>query len=283
MAGAQEKTALLQLNGQWYRPFGSTPTTHLLKLPLGIVGSLRLDLAHSIENEWLCLQLLREMGLDTASAQMATFADESGEERALVVERFDREWHDGHDWITRVPQEDFCQATGTRSNLKYENEGGPGIPAIVSLLRAGSAPEEDIRLFVLAQLAFWLLAAIDGHAKNFSIFLQRDGYVLTPLYDVTSAWPVIGHGVNRLPIQHAKLAMAIKCKTKHYEIDRISTRHWKCLAEQTGVGINEMQGLVEAVPTAIATVEARLPEGFPEPIWQAITEGMRKNAGLFGS
>ncbi len=283
VAGAQEKTALLQLGGQWHQPSGSTPTTHILKLPLGIVGDLKLDLSHSIENEWLCLQLLRAMGLDAAVADMATFADDVGEERVLVVERFDREWRDDNTWIARVPQEDFCQATGTRPNRKYENEGGPGISAIAGLLRAGSSPEEDLRLFVLAQLAYWLLAALDGHAKNFSVFLRRDGYVLTPLYDVMSAWPVIGHGVNKIPIQHAKVALAVKCKTKRYEIDRISTRHWGCLAAQTGVKFEDMQRLVETVPNAIATVEANLPKGFPESVWVAITEGMRSNARIFTS
>ena len=35
LAGAQEKTALLWHDGQWMKPHGATPTTHILKLPLG--------------------------------------------------------------------------------------------------------------------------------------------------------------------------------------------------------------------------------------------------------
>ena len=35
LAGAQEKTALLRLNEKWMRPKGTTPTTHILKLPIG--------------------------------------------------------------------------------------------------------------------------------------------------------------------------------------------------------------------------------------------------------
>jgi serine/threonine-protein kinase HipA len=35
VAGAQEKTALLWHNNQWCLPLGSTPTTHLFKLPMG--------------------------------------------------------------------------------------------------------------------------------------------------------------------------------------------------------------------------------------------------------
>lgn len=30
IAGAQEKSALLRVDGQWCRPLGATPTTHIL-------------------------------------------------------------------------------------------------------------------------------------------------------------------------------------------------------------------------------------------------------------
>src|SRR6266436_5001344 len=36
LAGAQEKTALLFRDGVWQRPTHTTPTTHILKLPLGL-------------------------------------------------------------------------------------------------------------------------------------------------------------------------------------------------------------------------------------------------------
>ena len=49
LAGAQEKTALLWHNGGWMRPHGSTPTTHILKLPLGLVGHRKADLSESVE------------------------------------------------------------------------------------------------------------------------------------------------------------------------------------------------------------------------------------------
>jgi len=50
IAGAQEKTALLFHDGKWKLPRGSTPTTHILKLPLGRVGGLGVDLSLSVEN-----------------------------------------------------------------------------------------------------------------------------------------------------------------------------------------------------------------------------------------
>lgn len=281
IAGAQEKTALVQIDGRWYSPHGSTPTTHILKLPLGIVGNLRLDLASSIENEWLCLQILRELGLDVASAEVTSFRDAVSEERALVVKRFDRQWTHENRRLIRLPQEDMCQATGTRSANKYESDLGPGITQILEILRGGTSPATDIRLFVLAQLACWLLAAIDGHAKNYSIFLTREGYSLTPLYDVMSAWPIIGHGPNKLPIQRAKLAMAIKCKNRHYEIEGITTRHWRCLAEQGGIPFGEMEALVQNVPAAMDRISNSLPPTFPENVWLPIVEGVTRNAARF--
>lgn len=70
-----------------------------------------------------------------------------------------------------MPQEDLCQATGTPPARKYESDGGPGIAKIMDLLLGSQNPAEDRRDFMRTQLIFWLLAAIDGHAKNFSLFL----------------------------------------------------------------------------------------------------------------
>jgi serine/threonine-protein kinase HipA len=57
IAGAQEKTAFLWYENCWCRPIGTTPTTHIFKLPLGISGNGRIDLTTSIENEWLCSRI----------------------------------------------------------------------------------------------------------------------------------------------------------------------------------------------------------------------------------
>ncbi|MCM3468358.1 HipA domain-containing protein, partial [Staphylococcus lugdunensis] len=89
LAGAQEKTALLFHDGRWMRPHGATPTTHILKLPLGLVGNKRADLTTSVENEWLCLAILRAFGLPTADADIVRF----GEHKVLSVARFDRALH----------------------------------------------------------------------------------------------------------------------------------------------------------------------------------------------
>ncbi len=280
IAGAQEKTALLFQHGKWFRPRGATPTTHIMKLPLGIVGGgLQLDMSESVENEWLCAQLLRELGFSVATTEIAVF----GAQKVLVVERFDRQWMDER-WIARLPQEDFCQALAVPPDRKYESDGGPGIEDALKLLSGSAAPNVDREQFLLVQLAFWLLAATDGHAKNFSLFLNAgDSYRLTPLYDVLSAWPVIGHGANSLAPQKAKLAMGLRAKNMHYRLREIRARHYREVADKSGVPTvwDKMQHLIGDVPRSLAAVESRLAPSFPRGLWERISAGMLSQADAF--
>ncbi len=280
IAGAQEKTALLRIGRQWHLPSGATPTTHILKLPLGLVGNMRADMTDSVENEWLCATLLAALGFDVAPTQMGQF----GRQKVLIVERFDRRWMDGGRWIARLPQEDFCQATGWPSNLKYESDGGPGMRASLALLSGSSKAKADSLRFALAQLAFWLMAATDGHAKNFSIFLERGGgYHMTPLYDVISAWPIIGNGPNQISPKRAKLAMALRGKNAHYHLNEIHTRHWEALARSSGVpdAFDQMVALVLLLPDALDRVADQLPPGFPQRVSKPIRKGMLAQAERF--
>ena len=283
LAGAQEKTALLYAHQRWHRPHGATPTTHILKLPLGLVGGARrIDLGDSVENEWLCAQIIRCLGLPIADTHMALFEDQ----KALVVTRFDRSWqqHDSDgEWIARLPQEDFCQALGYPSNRKYEKDGGPGMADCLRLL-GGSSDAGDRETFALTQLSFWLLAATDGHAKNYSIFLEPgDGFITTPLYDVLSVFPYIGDGANQIRWRKASLAMALRARNVHYGLHTIEARHWHGLAMRCGGQQvwERMLGHVDAVASALADVERRLPPGFPQHTWETISKGMHQQVDRF--
>ena len=294
IAGAQEKTALLRYGGAWRRPHGPTPTTHILKLPLGIVGHMRADMEESVENEWLCAQVLRELGLPVANSEMATF----GSQRALVVERFDRRWMGvaqrstdaprfkpgNGTWIARLPQEDFCQATGTPPSLKYEADGGPSMGDCLDILASSGRPSQDRLDFVLAQLAFWLLAATDGHAKNFSIFHLRGGsFEMTPLYDVISAWPIIGKGPKLIAEQDARLAMSVRSKNAHSRIREIRSRHWKTLATRTGIPLawERMLHMATAAGDALERIGNVLPKDFPSRVFDRIRIGVTRSAKQF--
>lgn len=282
IAGAQEKTALLWFNQQWCLPHNATPTTHILKLPLGLVGNLKFDMHESVENEWLCSKILHAYGLPVASTQVLQFEDM----KALAVERFDRMWWEneaGQRWLIRLPQEDMCQATGTPPHLKYESDGGPGIRTIMKLLATSKNADRDKRTFFKAQVLFWMLRATDGHAKNFSIFLRPGGtYELTPLYDVLSAYPVIGTGANQLSPFKAKMAMCVRSKNKHWAMHEIVRRHWLNVGTEHGVVTPDGRGteavldeLMAQTPEVVSTVRALLPEKFPAHVADSILNGLQ--------
>jgi serine/threonine-protein kinase HipA len=280
LAGAQEKTALLWHKGAWYRPTGSTPTTHILKLPIG--GNPQgIDLSTSVENEWLCAQIVEGFGIPVARCSMEKF----GEQPALVVARFDRRLSADGKWFMRLPQEDFCQATATPPALKYENDGGPGVERIMELLRGSDRAAEDRRDFMRTQLVFWLLAAIDGHAKNFSIFLRAGGaYRLTPRYDLLSAHPMLGHGRGKLSPHKIRMAMAVRGKNRHYRWKEISAQHWLETARRCG--FPEMKAILDEViaqtPKVVEQTSARLPRKFPDQIAATILSGTATAARLLG-
>jgi serine/threonine-protein kinase HipA len=279
IAGAQEKTALLRHEGQWMRPLGATPTTHIVKLPLGLVGNMQADMRTSVYNEWLCLKLMGALGFDVAKADIATFADHPP---VLVVERFDRKPHPSGKWILRLPQEDLCQARGVSPTMKYEADGGPGIEQVAQVLHGSQDARADLRTLLASQVAFWLMAATDGHAKNFSIRLLAGGaYTLTPLYDVLSAWPIIGKGKNHRAWKNVKLAMAVCGKNRHYDVATIMRRHFNATAARCGWGDSAediIEELLAKVDDAIEAVSKQLPGGFPEDVATAIFEGMRVQA-----
>jgi len=277
IAGAQEKTAFTRYRGRWCRPLGATPTTHIFKLPLGLVGARQADMRTSVENEWLCSRLLEQFGVPVPRSEVCTF----GQQKALAVERFDRRYLPEQDYWLRLPQEDFCQATGAPSSAKYERDGGPGMQVIARLLQGAENPEVDLDTFMRTQVLFWMLAATDGHAKNFSISLQAGGrFRLTPIYDVLSVWPIIGRGPNTLDYQKQRMSMAwTGDENRHYRLRDVQRRHLVTTAKRCGYGAqieNTLQTLVAQTPKAIEAVAKQLPANFPLDLFDAITSGLQK-------
>ncbi|MFB1117177.1 type II toxin-antitoxin system HipA family toxin [Dickeya dadantii] len=277
IAGAQEKTALLYLNNHWCLPFNTTPTTHIIKLPIGKIEShsYSIDMSDSVENEYLCLLIARAFGLPVPHC----FMIKAGKIKALAVERFDRKYASDGSWIMRLPQEDFCQVLNVPSALKYENHGGPGISAIMSYLLGAVDPQRDRYSFMKAQVLFWLLAATDGHAKNFSLFIESEGrYRLTPFYDILSMYPAFGgRGIDR---RDAKLAMGLAgTRGKKYHIEKIFPRHFFQTAKAVGFARESMERILtefsQTVDSVIVSVRNQLPADFPTPIRDAILGGLQ--------
>ena len=271
VAGAQEKTALLWHKGQWLKPHGTTPTTHIFKTQIGQLPN-GIDLSNSIENEYYCLKLMEAFGLPVNAAEIKTF----GGTKALVIERFDRQWtKDGR--LLRLPQEDCCQALSVPPTRKYQSDGGPGMVAILDLLKGSDNPADDQTVFFKAQLVFWLIGATDGHAKNFSIYLGPGGsYHLTPLYDILTAQPSLdSHQIER---KQMKLAMSVG-NSRHYRIDTIHGRHFVQTGEEAGLPkslvLSAIQEIASTAEKAIAQLGSALPAGFPESIHASVSAALK--------
>ena len=275
IAGNQEKTALLRHKGRWCRPHGSTPSSHIFKLPLGVTPR-GLDLTTSVENEWLCMRLLEAFEVRAAKAEILTF----GKQKVLAVERFDRILS-REGWLIRLPQEDFAQAAGVHPDQKYEEHGGPGVRWILDQLLGSVTPTEDRADFFRTQILFWMLAAIDGHAKNFSVFIQERGeFRLTPRYDVLSAYPVMGKKAGKIQVQKAKMAMAVWGKNRHYRWSDIRREHFLKTASDCKVPAADkiVDELIERTPAAIDEAGKKLPPKFTMGVVDAIFEGLREAA-----
>ena len=179
LAGAQPKVAVRRSpDGGWVVPDGPIPTTHIIKL------ARQDSFANEAVTEHLVMEAVRRIGVAAARTKPAHF---NGVE-VLVVERFDR----SDDGSARIHQEDFCQALGYRPDRKYEHEGGPAPDEIARGLRRAdpAAADANVGRFRDALLCQWLVASIDGHAKNHSVMLLGQGTArLAPVYDLNSWLP----------------------------------------------------------------------------------------------
>jgi serine/threonine-protein kinase HipA len=146
----------------------------------------------------------------------------SGTVPFLLVERYDRSQHkDGT--ISRLHQEDFCQALSVPPELKYEEEGGPGVERSLDLIdRAAARPAADRLSFIRMLIFHYLVGNADAHGKNYALLYRGKAPDLAPLYDVvcTAAYPRLAK----------KLAMAIGGRSV---ADTIQLKHWLTLVPDT--------------------------------------------------
>jgi serine/threonine-protein kinase HipA len=216
LSGAQAKTAFYfdARSQRWGVPRGRTPTTHILK-------PVSNDFDGFAENEHFCLALARRTGLAAAHSEWQII----GGVPTLIVERYDR-IHLAGRW-QRIHQEDCCQALGVHPGSKYENEGGPGFPRIMTLLDSADDPQADRDRVIKTACLVYLLAATDMHSKNYSLLYgrgtERASMRLAPVYDIASAWPY----PRRIAPQKMKLAMRVG---RHYRIRQIQLRQFAELA-----------------------------------------------------
>jgi serine/threonine-protein kinase HipA len=266
LAGTQDKIGLLYHNHTWCLPDDKTPTSHLIKLSK--------DILHSAENEWLCTQIAKAFGLPVAESRLLYVEGM----KALAVKRFDRKFSSDHAWLMRLPQEDLCQALGVSPFLKYQIAGGPSLHDVMKFLLGSANPIHDRDVFFCSQILYWLLANHDGHAKNFSVFIEPAGkYRLTPLYDIQSAYPAIAQ--NTLDAHKINMAMPLWSKASPsywHQIKRVdfleTAKHINYSVERAEAILDDMLARVD---TVIRQVSSNLPQTFPKQVAEPIFDGMR--------
>ncbi|HRK56400.1 MAG TPA: HipA domain-containing protein [Burkholderiaceae bacterium] len=178
LAGAQDKLGIaLFADGIPRLPQGTAASTHILKPNIQHTARVW----HSATNETLIMLTAAHCGLPSAEV----FYEPTTQ--SCVVRRYDR-YEKTPGVIERLIQYDFCQLAGLPSHGKYESEGGPGIADCAAIIRHYSAqPAVDLKHFIVWIFFNLFVGNHDSHAKNLSIYQQRDGTVrLSPFYDLMS-------------------------------------------------------------------------------------------------
>lgn len=214
LAGAQDKLPVVIRDEQISLPLGNTPSSHIIKPEPDRFPGL-------VDNELFCMTLAKAAGLNVPPVESRWV----GNVGCIVVQRYDRVPNaDGT--ITRLHQEDFCQALGFPPERKYQQEGGPLLRDCFSLLREWStAPVLDIRDFVDGQIFNVLIGNADAHGKNYSMLYKGTGRRLAPFYDLvcTLAWPELSK----------TLSMKIG---KGRSLNEIEPHHFQKMAVENNLG-----------------------------------------------
>ena len=250
LAGAQDKVAVRIEVDEISLPLGGAPSTHILKPAVERFAGV-------VFNEHLCMKLAAAVGLPAAQVESRNIDGMD----YLLVERYDRMRRrvtGGEQVLDRLHQEDFCQAQGFVSEMKYQKENGPSLKQCFSLLReVSSAPVVDLVRFLDAVIYNFLVGNNDAHGKNFSLLYQGVGTEnleirLAPLYDIVST--------VYYPELSKEMAMKIGGE---YLSERVTPKDFERLAEEAGLGKplvkQRVAEMADAVIGALGKVEITNP------------------------
>lgn len=245
LAGAQDKLAVGFKDERVLLIKGGAPTTHILKPMIVHVK----DSAH---NELFCMKLAKMIGLNAPEASLH-FVDDTP---YYLVKRYDR--HISEDGkITRIHQEDFCQALGIAPEIKYEREGGPNIKACHEVITKYAArPAADQIKFLNMVIFNYLIGNADAHGKNFSLLYKGKKPELAPAYDLlsTAIYPDLSE----------KMAMKIGGK---YKPNDIYLRHFHRIVLDT-------KAAQSAMNRQIKTMTEKILEAAPNLKTSLVKEGL---------
>ncbi|MFZ5555585.1 MAG: HipA domain-containing protein [Pseudomonadota bacterium] len=238
IAGLQDKIAVYRdPEGELFLVEGRLASTHILKpAPRGERTPFL------IANEHFCMRLAAELGIPAAPVEIMRVP-----EPILLVERFDRQVHEGA--VIKTHLIDGCQALDLGPGYKYERHLGSGrdvahirdgasYPRLFGLTEL-TASRAATRLKLLRWALFqYLIGNSDAHGKNISFFVRPYGLTLAPAYDLVA--------VNAYDHFETDLAMAIG---DTFAIQEVRPYDWADFAHRCGINARlmarEMQRLAE--------------------------------------
>jgi serine/threonine-protein kinase HipA len=214
LAGAQDKCTILIAGDNYLLPQKESSSSHILKFELA-------DYRHLPAYEIFTTLLASAIGLPVMDVRLKSI----NESRVAIIKRYDRQIN-SQNQITRLHQEDFCQALGIDHELKYQQDGGPSFVDCYRLLQdVSSDPAVDLQYLLNWQIFNVLAGNSDGHAKNLSLLYLPHGEIrLAPFYDL-----ICTRAIERIDYH---LAFAIG---DEYNPSVITAKHWSDLAQSCGL------------------------------------------------
>ena len=254
LAGAQDKTSIIVVDGQIGIPKDNVPTSHILKPAIN-------GFNETIENEFICIKTAKALGINVPDVKIG-YANKT---KFFLIQRYDREIIDNK--IKRIHQEDFCQASNIPSAYKYQAEGGVDFKRCFEILRATSQPAVAINQFIQLMIFNYLIGNNDAHGKNFSILHYENGEIkFAPAYDIlcSQVYPELSN----------KMAMKIG---GHYKHDEILLRHFEKLANENDISFTQLKKVIKNQCENLPIIVEDVINSFDNKIGKDILSVVQKN------
>ncbi len=254
LAGAQDKTSVIVVNGQIGLPKNNVPTSHILKPAIN-------GFNETIENEFICLKSAQGLGINVPDFKIG-YANKT---KYLLIQRYDRTIIDNK--IKRIHQEDFCQASDISSAYKYQAEGGVDYKRCFEILRMTSQPAVAISQFIQLMIFNYLIGNNDAHGKNFSILHYDTSKIrFAPAYDIlcSQVYPELSN----------KMAMKIG---GHYKHNEILLRHFEKLANENDISFTQLKKVIKNQCEILPSIVNIVINSFENNIGKDILSVVQKN------
>ncbi len=254
LAGAQDKTSVIVVDGQIGIPKSNVPTSHILKPAIN-------GFNETIENEFICIKTAKALGINVPDVKIG-YANKT---KYFLIQRYDRKIIANK--IKRIHQEDFSQASNIVSAYKYQAEGGVDYKRCFEILRATSQPAVAINQFIQLMIFNYLIGNNDAHGKNFSILHYDNGEIkFAPAYDIlcSQVYPELSN----------KMAMKIG---GHYKHDEILLRHFEKLANENDISFTQLKKVIKNQCENLPIIVESVINSFDNKIGKDILSVVQKN------